>query len=68
MIVNETLLLIVFNHTPSLSTLVSTIYPSPHLEIASAVCSGSWGSSGGGALEVLTEQNRQPRVHVSPIS
>lgn len=65
---NETVAFIVLNNTPSLSTLVSTIYPSPHLEMASAVFSGSWGSSGGGVREVFTEQNRQPRVHVSPIS
>jgi len=36
--------------------------------MASAVFSGSCGSSGGGALDVLTEQNLQPRVHVSPIN
>jgi hypothetical protein len=53
---------------PSRSTLVKTIYPKPHRLIASAVFSGSCGSNGGGALDVLTEQNRQPRVHVSPIS
>ena len=35
---------------------------------ALAVFSGSFGSRGGGALEVLTAQNRQPRVHVSPMS
>ena len=29
---------------------------------------GSSGSSGGGARLVLTEQNRHPRVHVSPIT
>ncbi len=36
--------------------------------MASAVFSGSWMSNGGGAREVLTEQNRQPLVQVSPIS
>ena len=33
-----------------------------------AVFSGSSGSSGGGAREVLTAQKRHPRVHVSPMS
>jgi len=55
-------------HVPSRSTLVRTIYPKPHLEIASAVCSGSWGSKGGGARDVFTEQNLHPLVHVSPMS
>jgi len=55
-------------YPPSRSTLVSTIYPKPHRLMASAVFSGSWGSKGGGARDVLTEQNLQPRVHVSPIS
>jgi hypothetical protein len=36
--------------------------------MALAVFSGSLGSSGGGAFDVLTEQNLQPRVQVSPIS
>lgn len=36
--------------------------------MAFAVFSGSFGSSGGGAFDVLTEQNLQPRVQVSPIS
>jgi hypothetical protein len=44
------------------------MYPNPQRLIASAVFSGSWMSSGGGVREVFTEQNRQPRVHVSPIS
>ena len=57
-----------YKNIPSRSTLVNTIYPNPQRLIASAVFSGSCGSSGGGALEVLTEQNRQPRVHVSPMS
>ena len=53
---------------PSRSTLVRTTYPSPQRDIASAVCSGSWGSNGGGVLEVFTEQNLHPRVQVSPMS
>ena len=32
------------------------------------MCSGSCGSNGGGAFDVLTEQNRHPLVQVSPIS
>ena len=44
------------------------MYPRPHRLIASAVFSGSCGSKGGGARDVLTEQNLQPRVHVSPMS
>src|SRR6266480_7115021 len=52
----------------SLSTDVKTTYPNPHRDNASAVCSGSWGSNGGGAFEVFTLQNRQPLVHVSPIN
>jgi hypothetical protein len=55
-------------HLPSRSTLVNTMYPNPQRLIASAVFSGSWISSGGGVREVFTEQNRQPRVHVSPMS
>ena len=51
-----------------LSTEVSTIYPRPHSAMAFAVFSGSLGSSGGGAFDVLTEQNLHPRVQVSPIS
>lgn len=43
------------------------MYSTPHMLTASAVFSGSFGSRGGGWLEVLTEQNRQPRVQVSPI-
>ncbi|VDP56100.1 unnamed protein product [Schistosoma curassoni] len=35
--------------------------------MASAVFTGSSGSRGGGFDEVLTEQNRQPLVQVSPI-
>lgn len=34
--------------------------------MASAVLMGSRGSGGGGAFEVLTEQNRHPLVHWSP--
>lgn len=34
--------------------------------MAVAVFNGSLTSGGGGAREVFTEQNRQPRVHVSP--
>jgi len=34
--------------------------------MAVAVLTGSLGSGGGGAREVFTEQNIQPRVHVSP--
>ena len=41
---------------------------SPHAATALAVFSGSLGSRGGGALAVLTEQNRHPLVHVSPIN
>lgn len=44
------------------------MYPKPHLLIASAVFSGSWGSRGGGVREVFTAQKRHPRVHVSPIN
>ena len=44
------------------------MYPNPQRLIASAVFSGSWISSGGGVREVFTEQNRQPLVHVSPMS
>ncbi len=36
--------------------------------MALAVLYGSSGSRGGGRLAVLTEQNLQPRVHVSPIN
>lgn len=36
--------------------------------MAEAVFTGSFGSNGGGLRAVLTEQNRQPRVHVSPIN
>ncbi|KAF9814759.1 hypothetical protein SFRURICE_014854, partial [Spodoptera frugiperda] len=53
---------------PSLSTEVSTMYPSPHWLMACAVLRGSSGSSGGGRRDVFTEQNMQPRVHVSPIN
>ena len=52
----------------NLSTEVRTMYPRPHSLTALAVFSGSSGSSGGGAFEVLTEQNLQPRVQVSPIN
>ncbi|KAH3668979.1 hypothetical protein OGAPHI_002734 [Ogataea philodendri] len=52
----------------SLSTVVRTTYPSPHLLMASAVFSGSFGSKGPGFLFVFTEQNRHPLVHVSPIN
>ena len=38
----------------------------PQLATAMAVFSGSLGSGGGGFLLVLTAQNLQPRVHVSP--
>lgn len=55
-------------HLPSLSTLVRTIYPSPHRLIASAVCSGSCGSRGGGVRDVFTAQNLHPLVQVSPMS
>ena len=34
--------------------------------MAIAVLMGSLGSGGGGARDVFTEQNIQPRVHVSP--
>lgn len=34
--------------------------------MALAVFTGSLGSGGGGLRAVLTEQNLQPRVHVSP--
>lgn len=44
------------------------MYPSPHCLIAAAVWAGSFGSRGGGARDVFTEQNMQPRVQVSPIS
>ena len=37
-----------------------------HDAIASAVFSGSSSAGNGGRREVLTLQNRQPRVHVSP--
>jgi hypothetical protein len=40
----------------------------PQAATARAVLSGSSGSSGGGAREVLTAQKRQPRVQVSPMS
>ena len=40
----------------------------PQLAIALAVFSGSIGSGGAGFLLVLTAQNRQPRVQVSPRS
>jgi hypothetical protein len=40
----------------------------PQLAIALAVFSGSMGSGGAGFLLVLTAQNRQPRVQVSPRS
>uniref|UniRef100_A0A2H1W2C3 SFRICE_003527 n=1 Tax=Spodoptera frugiperda TaxID=7108 RepID=A0A2H1W2C3_SPOFR len=46
---------------PSLSTEVSTMYPSPHWLMACAVLRGSSGSSGGGRRDVFTEQNMQPR-------
>ena len=39
-----------------------------HSLICNAVFLGSSGSSGPGFLAVLTEQNLQPRVQVSPIS
>lgn len=52
----------------SRSTDVRTTYPNPHRLSASAVFSGSWGSNAAGLLLVFTEQNRQPRVHVSPIN
>ena len=39
-----------------------------HFATATAVFLGSSGSRGGGARAVLTLQNLQPRVHVSPIS
>lgn len=54
--------------SPSRSTEVMTMYPTPHREIASAVFSGSCTSRGGGARDVLMAQNRHPRVHVSPMS
>ncbi|KAG1800183.1 uncharacterized protein BJ212DRAFT_1591543 [Suillus subaureus] len=38
-------------NAPSLSTLLSTMYPSPYRLMASAVLSGSSGSSGGRARE-----------------
>lgn len=44
------------------------MYPTPQREMASAVFSGSFGSRGGGALDVLIAQKRQPRVQVSPMS
>ena len=37
-------------------------------QVNSSTNLGSSGSSGGGALDVFTEQNLQPRVHVSPMS
>ncbi|ANB13730.1 hypothetical protein AWJ20_4674 [Sugiyamaella lignohabitans] len=52
----------------SLSTVVNTTYPRPHLAIASAVFSGSLGSNGEGLRLVLTEQNLHPLVQVSPIN
>ena len=54
--------------SPSRSTVVMTMYPTPQRAIASAVFSGSCGSSGGGVFEVFTAQKRHPRVQVSPIS
>mmetsp|Transcript_20009 Transcript_20009/g.53282 ORF Transcript_20009/g.53282 Transcript_20009/m.53282 type:complete len:270 (+) Transcript_20009:2297-3106(+) len=54
--------------TSSRSTEVRTTYLSPHFAMASATLRGSLGSSGGGALEVLMLQKRQPRVQVSPMS
>ena len=38
------------------------------MAIWSAVCSGSSAAIGGGVRDVLTLQNRQPRVQVSPIT
>merc|ERR1712118_395096 len=52
----------------SLSTLVSTTYPTPHCAMALAVFSTSSASTAGGACDVLTAQNLHPRVHVSPKS
>ena len=40
----------------------------PHSATAVATFCGSFGSEGGGALEVFTAQKRQPRVQVSPIN
>lgn len=51
---------------PSLSTEVITTYSRSHSAIASAVFSGSSGSGKGGRRAVLTEQNLQALVHVSP--
>lgn len=55
-------------HLPVSCICCSGTHPTPQLATASAVCWGSRGSSGGGVLAVLTAQNLQPRVQVSPIS
>ena len=52
------------------AALESRVAPhlTPHCATASAVLNGSAGSGLGGAASVLTAQNLQPRVHVSPRS
>jgi hypothetical protein len=44
------------------------MYPIPHDLILMAVLMGSILSNGGGAFDVLTEQNLHPLVHWSPIN
>ena len=46
----------------------SHMYPMSQDFIRMAVSIGSSGFSGGGFRAVFTEQNRQPRVQVSPIN